>query len=156
ARLTFPNADAIAGDTRLRHLEHRAADPVAIADAHGIIGQPFDGEVLAELPVDEARAFQPLLPVGIRLDLVDVDRALLPAVAAQVTLTISVDIQSTHPAAATHRVLPDRGVHRAALPRDVAWESDVDREQASHGASRWVYFSGPCAQEPFGDREVAI
>jgi hypothetical protein len=25
-------------------------------------------------------------------------------------------------------------VHRAALPRDVAWEADVDREEPSHVA----------------------
>ena len=41
-RLVHPNADAIAGHARLRDLEERAADPIAVADAHGIVGQSFD------------------------------------------------------------------------------------------------------------------
>ena len=141
ARLVHPDADAIAGDTRLRHLEQRAADPIPIADAHGIVGQSFDREVLAELSVDEVGPLQLLLPVAIRFDLIDEDRALLTAVAGQVALPVSLEIQPADAAAATHRILPDRGVHRATLPRDVARQSDVHREQSSHVSSRWYHRS---------------
>ena len=53
ARLVHANADAIAGDPRLRDLEQRAADPIAVADIDAIVRQAFDREVLAELSVDK-------------------------------------------------------------------------------------------------------
>ncbi len=118
----------------MRYFEQRAANLVTVADAHGIIGQSFDREVLAELPVNEAGPVQVLLPVAIRFDLVDEDGALLPAVPGQVALAVSVQIQPANPAAATHRILPDSGVHRATLPRDIAWKSDVHRQESSQVA----------------------
>ena len=39
ARVVHPDADPVAGDPRLGHLEHRLADPVPVADAHLVIGQ---------------------------------------------------------------------------------------------------------------------
>jgi hypothetical protein len=101
-------------------------------------GNPFDREILAELSVDEGGPLQLLLPVAVRFDLVDVDRALLTPVAGQVALPVSVEIQPADAAAARHRILPDRGVHRATLPGDVARESDVYRQQSSHVALRLV------------------
>jgi hypothetical protein len=73
-------------------LEQGAADPVSIANAHRVVGQSVDGEVLAELSVDEVAPLQLLLPVAVRFDLIDVDRALLTAVAGQVALTVPVEI----------------------------------------------------------------
>src|SRR5581483_2267046 len=70
-----------------------------------------------------------------RLDLVNVDRALLSPMAGEVALPVAVEIQSTDATAARHRILPNRGVHGTTLPRDVARESDVDRQQPSHIAS---------------------
>jgi hypothetical protein len=61
-----------------------------VADAHGIVGQSFHREVLAELSVDEVDPRQLLLPIAIRFDLVDEDGALLTAVPGQVALTVSV------------------------------------------------------------------
>ena len=106
--LVHPNADAIAGNARLSDLEQRAADLITVADAHGIVGQSFDREVLAELSVDEVGPLQLLLPVAIRFDLVDEDGALLTPVPGQVALTVSVQIQPADATAATHRILPDR------------------------------------------------
>src|SRR5436190_3495685 len=152
ARLIHPNADAIAGDTRLRDLEQRAADPIAVADAHGVVGQSFDREVLAELSVDEVGPLQLLLPVAIRFNLVDEDRALLASVPGQVALTVSVEIQAADATAASQRLLPDRGVHRAPLPHDVAWESDIHREESRHVAPRWwkpeALLMAVCGGEP--------
>src|SRR5689334_11079833 len=126
-RLVHPNADAIASHARLRDLEQRAADPISIADAHGIVGQSFDREVLAELAVDELGPLQLLLPVAIRFDLVDEDGALLTPVPGQVALTVSVHIQPADATATAHRLLPDRSAHSATLPLDVARKSDVYR-----------------------------
>src|SRR5258705_3987508 len=126
-RLIHPNADAIAGNARLRDLEQRAADLITVADAHGIVGQSFDREVLAELSVDEVGPLQLLLPIAIRFDLVDEDGALLTPVSGQVALNVSVQIQPADPTAATHWILPDRGVHGATLPLDVARKPDIHR-----------------------------
>ena len=76
--MVHPNADAVASDTRLRDLEARAAYPKAIPDTHLIVWQALNREVLAELSVDKVRPFQSLLPVTVRLELIDNDRALLP------------------------------------------------------------------------------
>jgi hypothetical protein len=111
----------------LRDLEQRAADPITVADAHGIIGQSFDRKVLAELSVDEVGPLQQLLPIAIRFDLVDEDGALFAPVAGQVALTVSIQVQPADPTAATHRILPDPGVHCATLPLDVARKADVHR-----------------------------
>src|SRR5262245_52661315 len=62
ARLVHPDADAIAGHARLRHFEQGAADPIAVANADGIVRQPFDGEVFPELAVGEVAPAQLLLP----------------------------------------------------------------------------------------------
>ena len=126
-RLVHPNADAIAGDTGLSDLEQRATDLVTVADADGIVGQSLDGEVLAKLSVDEIGSVELLLPITIRLDLVDEDGALLAAVAGQVALSISFQIQPPDPAPARQRFLPDPGVHGTTLPLDVAWKTYVHR-----------------------------
>jgi hypothetical protein len=88
--LVHANAHAIAGNARLSDLEQCAADLITVADANGIVGQPFDREVLAELPVDEVGPLQLLLPVPIGFDLVDEGGSLLTPVAGQVALTVSV------------------------------------------------------------------
>jgi hypothetical protein len=62
-----------------------------------------------------------------RLDLVNKDSTLLASVAGEVALSVSVQIQPAYPTAATHRLLPDRGVHGATHPLDVARKSDIYR-----------------------------
>lgn len=134
--LAHADADAIAGHARLSHLEERGTDPVAVADAHGIVGQSFEREVLAELSVDEVGPIQLVLPVAIRFDLVDEDGSLFTPVPGQVALTVSLEVQPADPTATTHRILPDRGAHGATVPLDVARKSHIHRQQSSHGAAR--------------------
>src|SRR5205807_5580734 len=50
-RLVRANPDAVAGDSRLSHLEQSGPDSVAVADAHLVIWHPLAGEIPAELPV---------------------------------------------------------------------------------------------------------
>ena len=54
-RLAQAQPDAVAGDARLGDLELGLADAVAVADAHLVVGQPVDGEVLAEDPPAQVR-----------------------------------------------------------------------------------------------------
>jgi hypothetical protein len=73
----------------LRDLEQCTADLIPVADADGVVGQSLDREVFAELSVDEVGPLQLLLPIAIRLDLVDENGALLASVPGQVALTVS-------------------------------------------------------------------
>ena len=57
-RLVHSDAEPVAGDARLRHLEQRASNPVMVADAHLCVGQAVDREVLAELTVNEVSCGQ--------------------------------------------------------------------------------------------------
>ena len=91
-RFIHSDADPVAGDARLRHFEHGAPDPVSIANAHLAIGEAVDGEVLAELPMREVVSTEPVLPIMIRVDLIDENRPMLTAVPRQVALAIAVDI----------------------------------------------------------------
>src|SRR5262245_14164758 len=132
--LVHPDSNAIAGHAGLCDLEQRAADLITVANAHRLVRQSLDREILAELSVDELSPVEPFLPIAIRFDLVDEDGTLLTPVPSEIALTVSVEIQPADPTSATHRSLPDCGVHRATLPLDIAWESDVHRQQLSHVA----------------------
>src|SRR5262244_3511525 len=130
--LVHPNADAIARYARCSDLEQCTADSITVADTNGIVRQSLDREVLAELSVDKVGPLQVLLPVAIRFDLVDEDGLLLTPVANQIALTVSFQIQPAGPTAASHRILPDRGVYSATLPRDITRKSDIHRQQSRH------------------------
>jgi hypothetical protein len=111
----------------LSDLEKCGADLITVADAHRIVGQSFDREVLAELSVDEVSPLQLLLPIAIRFDLIHEDGSLLTTVPGQVPLTISLEIQPTDATPTTQEIFPDPGVYSAPLPRDVARKPDVHR-----------------------------
>jgi len=65
-------------------LEECAPDPIPVADAHRIIGQAFDCEIFAELSeglrIAQVGSLELLLPIMIRLDLVDENGALFTSV----------------------------------------------------------------------------
>jgi hypothetical protein len=109
----------------LRDFEKRAANPITITDADGIVRQSFDCEILAKLTMNKVSSLQLFLPIPIGFDLIHENGALLTTVPGQVPLTISLDIQPADSTAARHRIFPDRGMYRAPLPRNVAWKSDV-------------------------------
>ena len=132
-RIVHPDPDAIAGDARLRYLEGRAADLVAIADADLVVAQSLHSEVLAELSVHEVVSSELVFPVPIRVDLVDEHCALLAAVPRQIALTIAVDVESADPAGTGHGVLEDPCKDGPPLPGHVLRQADVDRQQRPDG-----------------------
>ena len=77
----------------MRYLEGGGADPVAVADADLVVTESFDGEVLAELSVDEVVSAELAFPVPIGVDLVDEHGALLAAVPRQIALTVALDVE---------------------------------------------------------------
>ena len=105
------------------------ADPVAIADADLVIGEPLDGEVLAELSVDEVVSSELAFPVPIRVDLVDEHRALLAAVPRAIALTVALDVELADSAPTLDWILEDAGEDGLPLPRHVLRHADVDRQQ---------------------------
>ena len=133
--LVHANADAIAGNARLRDLEQRAADLITVADARGIVGQSFDREVLAEQSGDEVGPLQLLLPIAVRFDLIDEDRALLASVTPEISLSVAVNVEPPDHAPALNRILPDRRMNRPPPPCDVAWKADVNRQKSRHQCS---------------------
>ena len=127
-------------------LEDGGADPVAVADADLVVAQPLDGEVLAELPVDEVVPAELAFPVAIGVALVDEHGALLTAVPGEIALPVAVDVELAHPARAADGLLVDAGEDGLALPGHVLRHTDVDRQQgASRGAGRHRPLSIPRA-----------
>ena len=114
-RVVHPDPDAVAGDAWLSDLEDRGADPVAVADTDVCVGQSFDGEVLAELPVHEVVPAELALPVFVRVDLVDKNGALLAAVPGEIPLTIAVDVEPAHVTRAGDGLLEDARKDRLSL-----------------------------------------
>src|SRR5208337_5062567 len=101
------DADPVAGDARLRHLEQGTSDPVTVADAHLCVGQAVNREILAELAMSEDVAAKLSLPIAVRIDLINQDRAMLAAMPLQIALTIPVDVEPPHHSTAFHRRFPD-------------------------------------------------
>ena len=56
--------DPVARHPWLRDLEQRRADAIAVADAHLVVVEPVDREVLTELAEDEVVAVELLAPIA--------------------------------------------------------------------------------------------
>jgi hypothetical protein len=70
------------------------------------------------------------MPIGV--DLIDKDGPVLAAVANQVPLAVAVNVEPPHHVSALHGRFPNGGVDGLTSPRDVAWQADVNRNQAWH------------------------
>src|SRR5262245_528324 len=141
ARLVHPETDAVTGDARLSDFEDGGADLVSVADADLVVAQSVDGEVLAELPVDEVVSFELACPVAVGVQLVDEDGALLAAVPRMIALPVAFDVEPAHSTRAVDRIFEDAGVDRLSLPRHVSRHPDVDgdeRPRATAGGGRLV------------------
>ena len=121
----------------MRDLEDGGADLVAVADADLVVAQSLDGEVLAELSVDEVVSSELAFPVAIGVDLVDEDGALLAAMPGKIALPVAVDVELAHAARAGDRVLEDAGEDRLPLPSHVLRHADVDRQQGCRPHECW-------------------
>jgi hypothetical protein len=111
---------------RLGDLELGFADAVPVADAHLVVRQPVDGEVLPELAELEIVALENLAPVRVGLRLIDEDRPLLPAVPLKVTLAVSVDVETAHHQGAVDGMFPRSRVYRPAAPGHVLRSSHIE------------------------------
>jgi hypothetical protein len=106
--------------------EQSAADPVAIANAHLLVGQAVDGKVFSELSIGEIVSTELALPIVIGVDLIDEDGSVLAAVPRQVPLSVAVDIESPYQAPALNRCFPNGGVDGLLSPREVTGQTHVE------------------------------
>ena len=130
--LAEPQANPVAGDPRLAHLEQCLADLIAVPHADLVIGEPVHREVLAELAVLQVVPTQLCPPVLIRLVLVHQHGPIRPAMATQIALAVTVDIQGADQLWPLDRIFPDPGVHHPAAPGHILGQSDIDRQQPAH------------------------
>src|SRR4029077_18059186 len=82
--------------------------------------------------VSETVSTESILPIPIRLDLVDKDRPVLASVTLEVTLPVAVDVEAPDHAPALNWILPDRRINGLPAPCDVAWKTDVNRHESRH------------------------
>src|SRR5215510_5038579 len=96
-----------------------------IADVHFTIRESFDCKILSELAIGKVVSTELVLPITIRLDLVDKDCPVFAAMPRQISLAVSIDVEPTCHPPALNGHLPDGGVDGFALPLDVAWQAHI-------------------------------
>src|ERR1700712_1471973 len=116
-RFAHSHSDAVAGDSRLAHLEQRVPDLKAVSDADLVVSEAFHGEVLTELARGEVIATKFLPPMLVGGELVDHYGAVRSTVPAEITLPVAVDVQSANHLCAIDGVFPHSRVHGLAVPR---------------------------------------
>jgi hypothetical protein len=131
-RLVHADTHSIAVYARLCDFEYSLANAVSITNTDLVIRKSFDGEILAELSESKITAPKDMVPVLVRLHLVDEYRALLPTVTGEIGLPIAVDVQVAYHPSAYNRKLPDCCSHSLAAPYDFTGKTDIQREQPWH------------------------
>ena len=124
-RFIHANADAVARYARLRYFKYRTTDAVAIADADLVIRESLNSEVFSELAESKIIAAQKALPVMVGIHLVDKYGAVLPSVAGEIGLRITIDIELAHHSPSRNRRFPDCGSDSFAVPCHVARKADI-------------------------------
>ncbi len=125
-RIAHSDAHAVARHARLGHLEERAANPVAIANAHFVISQAVDRKIFAELPESKIVPAEIGFPVAIGVRLIHHHGAMFSAVSGQIALPVAIYIQAPDHLSSRHGLFPDAGMHRLSPPGDVPRKTDVD------------------------------
>jgi hypothetical protein len=92
--------------------------------------QLVDGAILPELPKAKVASTEPVLPIALGINLINEDGPMLTALARQIPLTITIDVEPSYHAPALNGHLLHRGVDRLALPHDVPRQTHVYRKQA--------------------------
>jgi len=131
-RFIHANTDAVARHAWLRYFKYRTTDAVLISDANFVIRKPLNCEVFSELSRDKVITSEKVLPVVIGVQLINKNRAVLPAVTGEVGLRITIDIELADHSPSGNRRFPDRGSDSFSVPHDVARQTDIYREQSRH------------------------
>jgi hypothetical protein len=124
-RIAHSNADPIASDAWLCHLEDRIANSVPISDADLTIRQTVNGEILSKLPVFEIVPAELALPIPIRVELIDHHGTLFATMALEIPLAIAIQIQSASNDTVRYGLLPNCGADQLALPFEFTRKADI-------------------------------
>src|SRR5580704_10980267 len=149
ARFLHANAEAVAGNARLRDFQYRVTNAVAIADADLVIRKPLDGEIFSKLAEDEILTSEEILPVVIGIHLIDKNGALLSAMTGQIALAVANNIELAHHLPSRHWIFPDRGADGLTVPSYVARKTDIHGEECGHRNldSKSVWRNDRCYRE---------
>ena len=131
-RSVQPDADTVTGVAWLADLDNGAADPEAIADADFVIGEAIYREVLAKIPGHEVCSAKIAGPVPVGIKLINQQRSLLAAMAAEVALTVAIEIEPAGENPPSHWRFPNRRPDSPAPPCHVLRKSDINRNDHSH------------------------
>jgi hypothetical protein len=126
-RLVHADANPVTSDARLCDLEQSLANSVAIANAHLLVRQAVDGEILPELSVGEVVSTELALPIMVGVDLIDEDGSVFASMSGQVALPVAVDIEAPNHPGATDWALPHAGEDCPALPGQILRHADIHR-----------------------------
>src|SRR5579871_548520 len=124
-RLIHPNSDTVASYARLGDFKYCAANAISIANTDLTIREPLDGKIFSELAETKIIAPQEALPIMVRIHLVDEHRTLLAAVAREIPLPVSIDIELTNETPPLNRTFPDRRTDSLTVPSHVAGKADI-------------------------------
>jgi hypothetical protein len=125
SRLIHADAQAVTGYAGLCYFEYRIANSVSITNADFVIRKSFNREILSELSEVKIIAPKEMLPVSVRIDLVNGHGALLATVTSEIGLRIAINIELAHHPSPLSRKFPDRRSHRLAVPCNVAGKTDI-------------------------------
>jgi hypothetical protein len=105
--LWIPHLDAepVAGNARLGHLNQRFPDPKDIAYVDAVFGHPFNGEILAELRKLEVIPAKFPRPVLVMFSGVHANRLVDSTVTAEIDLLVAAQIQGPKHDPSTYRLL---------------------------------------------------
>jgi hypothetical protein len=82
--------------------------------------------------MNEVVSTEMALPIPIGIQLIDKHGSTFAAVAIQVTLAVTVQVETARHPRSFDRRFPNAGVHCFVLPNDVPRQTDIDRNQSSH------------------------
>ena len=131
-RFIHANADPKARHAWLRYFKYRTTNAVSIADADLIIRKSLNSEVLSELAEGKVITSEKAFPIVIRVHLINKNGALLPTVAREIGLSVTIDIELAHHSPSRNRGFPDCGSDSFSVPCYVARQTDIYREQSGH------------------------
>jgi len=125
ARFVHADGDAVARHARLCHFKYCITNAVSITDTDLVIRKSFDREVLSELTEAKITAAQKVLPVMVRLYLVNEYRTLLPTVTREIGLRVAIDIELARHPPSLNREFPDCCSDSLAVPLHFPWKTDI-------------------------------
>lgn len=122
----------------MSYFKDRSADPVSVPNANFIVGETFNGEILSKLSVLEVISAEFALPIPVGFELINHNGTMFTAVAFEIALAVAVQIEPSGKDAPGDRAFPDRGADDFALPRNLTWQADVNRQKFWHWLIRFV------------------